>query len=182
MGEKESFQDFKTKFLQLANGGRIPASERFDDLYEKLTTALQGQLLNQRHDMDKDFGKLCLKAGRIDIDLKRLNIRRNKEREARTAPPMRVRQPTTAPPMATPTQNPFVKTVNSGFHLLQRPAADTPKTPSDTRMTCFNCRKAGHMMADCPELKRATVKDIEEDEVIEFEQVVEIDDQGNDDA
>jgi hypothetical protein len=78
----QSFQSFKTQFLQLANGGRIPGSKRFDDLYKKLTTALRGQLLNQRYDLDKDFNKLCQKAGRIDVDLKRLNTCCKKENEA----------------------------------------------------------------------------------------------------
>ena|ERR1700733_14636822 len=33
----QSFQDFLTEFLHLANRGRIPADDRFDDLYEKIT-------------------------------------------------------------------------------------------------------------------------------------------------
>ena len=46
MGPNMSFQDFKTRFIQLANGGRILSADRFNDLYDKMTTALQGQILN----------------------------------------------------------------------------------------------------------------------------------------
>jgi hypothetical protein len=38
------------------------------------------------------------------------------------------------------------------------------------------------MMADCPEPKRADVKDIEEDDVLEFEEEIRQDDQGKEDA
>jgi D-alanine-D-alanine ligase-like ATP-grasp enzyme len=36
----QTFHDFKTKYLHLANEARIPDSERLDNIYEKLTIAL----------------------------------------------------------------------------------------------------------------------------------------------
>ena len=38
----QSFQDFKTKFIQLTNNRQIPMSDQFNDLYNKVTTLLQG--------------------------------------------------------------------------------------------------------------------------------------------
>jgi hypothetical protein len=81
----QSFNDFKTRFVHLANAGRVPLQDRFDDMYDKLTTALQGQLLNQRHLLNEDFQQLCTVASGIDVELKRLNQRRAKEKEARLA-------------------------------------------------------------------------------------------------
>jgi hypothetical protein len=40
IGQSQSFQEFKPRFIQLANGGRIPATDRFDDMYDKMTTVL----------------------------------------------------------------------------------------------------------------------------------------------
>jgi hypothetical protein len=51
----QSFNDFKTKFVHLANAGRVPLQDRFDDIYNKLTISLQSQLLNQRHLLGEDF-------------------------------------------------------------------------------------------------------------------------------
>ena len=36
----QTFHDFKTKYLHLANEAQIPNSERLDDIYDKLTLAL----------------------------------------------------------------------------------------------------------------------------------------------
>jgi hypothetical protein len=55
MDAGQSFQAFRTRFLRLANGGRIHLADRFDDMYDKMTTALQGQILNQRHLLQEDF-------------------------------------------------------------------------------------------------------------------------------
>jgi hypothetical protein len=81
----QSFQEFKTKFIQLANDGEIPMADRFDDLYDKVTVPLQSQLLNQRPALNKDFNKLYEYATEFDTEVKRLNTRRNRERDARTA-------------------------------------------------------------------------------------------------
>jgi hypothetical protein len=43
----QSFQEFKTKFIQLANNREILIADRFDNLYNKVTVPLQSQLLNQ---------------------------------------------------------------------------------------------------------------------------------------
>ena len=191
MGSNQSFQDFKTKFIQLANEGRIPSSDRFDDMYEKMTTSLQGQLLNQLHTLNGDFNELCKVVTGIDSKLRRLNVRRNQEREARVtrAPPAptRARPPLTpVQPKATPACAPVpaAKPTGTGFSLLQRPTAGpAPSTASEPRpLICFNCQKPGHFASDCPEPKRAGIKDIEEDNVAEFEEEIGENDQGNDNA
>jgi hypothetical protein len=194
MGTTEAFQDFKTQFIHLANAGKIPLADRFDDMYDKMTTALQGQLLNQRHLLGEDFEKLCEVASGIDVELKRLNIRRNKEREARVPKPSSRAQntPFTARNPATPEPR-TSKDTSAGFSLLQRPALIGPlkapaATPNQTLppVKYFNCGEASHWVKDCTKPKRApAVNDIEEDEVAEFEPIVgdsEDQDQGNVDA
>ena len=169
MKEKESFQDFKTRFLQSANGGRIPEADRFDDLYERLTAPLQSRLLAIKYDLDGDFQKLCDRTGRIDTDLRRFNSRIMKDREARAAtqqPPARPapgRPPLPKPlnqvgsaPLPAPGWLPRPRTTNP-------PPATSPAQPrQETR--CFNCGGIGHLRADCKLPNRAAeVKDIETD-------------------
>jgi Zinc knuckle len=182
MGPTQAFQDFKTQFIQLANTGRIPLADRFDDMYDKLTTALQGQLLNQRHLLGEDFEKLCEVVLGIDVELKRLNVRRNKERENRLTT-----KPTTAkaPARNLVAKPPVLKDTSVGFSLLRRPF-DAPN-PSSALIKCFTCGEAGHMSKDCKRPKSTpTVNEIEEDEVAEFEATEDPADDsvdsGNDDA
>jgi hypothetical protein len=82
MSTRQSFHDFKTQFIHLANEGRIPDSDRFHDLYDKLTTNLQRQVVHQLHTMGDDFETLCTIVAGIDVELKRINARVLKEREA----------------------------------------------------------------------------------------------------
>ena len=75
MDPTKPFQHFQTKFIQLANDGRIPLEDRFDDLYDKMTVTLQTTLLLHLDLLDNDFDRLCEKAIGIDTGIKRINNR-----------------------------------------------------------------------------------------------------------
>jgi hypothetical protein len=183
MRANQSFQDFKTEFIQLADDGQIPLADRFDDLYNKVTTLLQGQLLNQRPALNKDFNKLCEYATEFDTQIKRLNTRRNQERDARAAktPVAAARPRTTFQPKASAT--PTNSGVKSTEFLPLRPTTSpiTPGVLAPRPLVCFNCQKPGHIASACLEPKRASIKEIEEDELAEIDDL-EDDEQGKEEA
>jgi hypothetical protein len=190
MGANQTFQVFRTKFLHLANGGRIPEADRFHDMYDKLTTTLQRQIVHQLHTLDEDFEKLCTVAAGIDVELRRINVRSAKEKEVSSGRPQPPLNRTLAPrPQTIAAQtritNSATKPTGAGFALLQRP---TPATPADLtaaklpQARCYNCQELGHISRDCPKPKRATVvQDIELEEAEEVEGDSD-EDQGNADA
>jgi hypothetical protein len=197
MSNTQSFNDFKTKFVHLANAGRVPLQDRFDDMYDKLTLGLQGQLLNQRHLLEEDFQKLCNVASGIDVELKRLNQRRVQDKEARlasTAPrPGGSRQPGSFVPIkreAPKVPGTFPGTLSSGsgnFAPLQRPGGSLTRQPGilpiapTQPIKCFNCGEPGHISKECTK-PRNSVNDIEEGEP-EFEEDEDIpEDSGKADA
>jgi hypothetical protein len=184
MSNTQSFNDFKTKFVHLANAGRVPLQDRFDDMYDKLTIGLQSQLLNQRHLLGEDFQKLCNVASGIDVELKRLNQRRVQDKEARlalTAPrPGGSRQPGSFVPVKREFPNrpgAFTGTLpgtSGAFVPLQRPGGLPNRQPGVLPIApiqpikCFNCGEAGHISKECTK-PRNSVNDIEEGEP-EFEE------------
>jgi hypothetical protein len=145
---------------------------------------LQGQLLNQRPALNKDFNKLCEYATEFDTQIKRLNTRRNQERDVRTAKataaaparPRTVFQPKANTALA----NSVVKSTD---FLPLRPTTNltTPGVLAPRPLVCFNCQKPGHIASACPEPKRASIKEIEEDDLAAIDDS-EDDEQGKEEA
>ena len=75
----DSFHDFKTQFLHLANEARIPTASRFYGLYDRLPTNLQAPLAAQLMNYGQDFNKLAEAVSHLDSELKHINQRRSRE-------------------------------------------------------------------------------------------------------
>src|SRR5438067_43499 len=58
MKYSDSFHDFKTQFLRLADEAKIPTASRFYGLYDRLPTNLQAPLATQLMDYGQDFNRL----------------------------------------------------------------------------------------------------------------------------
>ena len=69
------FYEFKTQFIHLANKARILSLERFNNIYNKLTTTLQDKMLYVKHNLKGDFLEFCKIAISINANAKRLATR-----------------------------------------------------------------------------------------------------------
>jgi hypothetical protein len=178
----EPFADFQTTFLHLAGEGQIHSDNLRLDLYDKLTTQLQERLAATLEDLDT-YQKLANRCLSLDTELKRISVRVDRQKrfkDDRTATPdPKGSLPVLAPPI--PTRQPTLPYGSSA--ILQRSATPATTTRFNspalaTALTCYNCRKPGHLINDCTEPKRITeMKEIEEE--MEEEDTVEA---GKDDA
>jgi hypothetical protein len=55
----QSFHDFKTQFLHLADEAQIPHLERFNHMYDRVTFTLRNHLMSLKYAINGDFEKLC---------------------------------------------------------------------------------------------------------------------------
>jgi hypothetical protein len=171
MKASESFAEFQTTFLHLAGEGQIHSDNLRLDLYDKLTTQLQERLAATLEDLDT-YQKLANRCLSLDTELKRISVRvdrqkRFKEERASTPAP-KGSLPVVAPPIQTRQPLPSY----GSPAILQRSVTPVTSTRFNsnspapaTAVTCYNCRKPGHVAGDCAEPKRMTdLKEIEEEE------------------
>lgn len=159
----QSFQDFLTEFLHLANRVQIPAHDRFDDLYEKITVQLLQQVVQQLHTFNEDLTQLCEVLTGINVAVKRINSQVTKEKEsqnARLAAAARV--VTSTSPAVKRSVTPATTPAGNGPSIIPRPQVATlPIQAPRQDIRCYNCGTPGHIASQCQKPKRTDIKEIE---------------------
>jgi len=138
MDKGVKFQDFYAEFSRLVAEGRIATQDLKDELNTKLWWKLQEAVTVYYNDDTFNLHQFSTKCAAIDRQIReRLdNIPRASEKP----------KPSTTQRKDTPKQTTgHVKEVGG-----QAKATETDEAPKPT-MTCYNCRKPGHMARKCPE-------------------------------
>jgi hypothetical protein len=179
MMKSESFPAFRTRFLQLANKAGIAQSDRYMDLYTKLTERLQLALVVPMVQYEGDFGRLCALAHGTDVEHRRIGQLRSTlapltdsrgklvslktETQKSSAATPTTGRPTNAAPVSS-----FPRHASTGPSGPRQstvpPRGTTPAVTSDTPR-CYNCGSPNHLRPNCPHPQRpSAVNEIEEGE------------------
>jgi hypothetical protein len=157
----QSFAEFQTTFLHLAGEGQIYESNLRMDLYDKLSTDLQKGMASHLVDLNT-YNKLAACCLSLDTELQRINARVDRQKRLAEG---KSRTDTTTSKTFTPasTSAPF-KSTSFVPRVSASPEPTRQATPglTSSSVTCYNCKKPGHFSCDCPEPRRADLKEIKE--------------------
>ena len=154
-----AYNDFRIKFTQLANIGKINTNRWFEDLCEKVSPALKNDIRLEKYNMGNNYNtldELLAVADREARNIKAEELARRPHTATSSSDSRgilkmsnwRAPSPSRAP-SPTPVSRSDRQVAFGGTTTYPRASSPTPKTTANS--PCNNCGKMGHWANDCSE-------------------------------
>lgn len=155
--ESQPWSEFIEEFKLAAMAARIPYEDWATDVWNKMSTRMQGMLLPQAIFIKGNFEDINAHATQMDYNSAVLKLKKNKQ-SAKTLPARspylldaKVVHKNPRAPAPSPAEKHPVSILKNGGKVAFASSTKPPSTPASDNMICYRCHRPGHIARDCVE-------------------------------